>query len=100
MEAVKLITAQQPKALDIAAGALIEARDMLGKGFNVTAIDSNPDLLRITALINSDKLQAHVSTMEDFQYGSGAFDFIWQCLHCRLYRQKSLIRRSKRLLLH
>ena len=33
MEAVKLITAQQPKALDIAAGALIEARDMLGKGF-------------------------------------------------------------------
>lgn len=76
VEAVEHIAKKQPRALDIAAGALNETKDMLGRGFDVTSIDANPDLLRVIQSIDSNALQAYVSTMEDFQYGNEAFDFI------------------------
>ncbi len=64
------------EALDIAAGACNETSDMLQRGFNVTAIDANPDITTIAAKIGSDALSTSVTTMEDYAYGDARFDFV------------------------
>jgi tellurite methyltransferase len=62
-------------AIDIAAGALNETRDMLQRGFKVTAVDSNPDLIKMAEDIDSDSLQVEVAGMAEFDYGKSKYDF-------------------------
>lgn len=76
LEALKFIKVDSILALDIAAGACNETKDMLSRGFNVVAIDSNPELQEIATIINSDNLTTHVSRMESYDYGTKKYDFI------------------------
>lgn len=75
-EALRFIKSDDVVALDIAAGACNETKDMLSRGFNVVAIDSNPEIQEIAATINSNNLTTDVSTMEDYDYGSEKYNFI------------------------
>lgn len=76
VESVSLLSLKEIEALDIAAGAMNETRDMLGRGFNVTAIDSNEDLRTLAEEFDKKRLKTVVSTMEDYDYGVDRFDFI------------------------
>lgn len=75
-EAVELVSTDSPLALDIAAGALNETKDMLNKGFRVTATDSNSGITDLGNLINDNNLSTVVVNMEGFDYGIEKFDFI------------------------
>ena len=75
-EALKFARSSDSVALDIGAGAGNETKDMLLRGFNVVAIDANPELLEIAQTINSPNLMAVVSRMEDYDYGSEKYDFV------------------------
>jgi len=76
LEAVKLIDANNAEALDIAAGALNETKDMLARGFKVTAIDSNTDITALASEINDKNLSVFVSTMQDFEYEVNKYDLV------------------------
>ncbi len=76
VEALKFIQSDNVLALDIGAGACNETKDMLSRGFNVVAIDSNREIQEIAAMIGSTNLTAEVSNMEDYSYGNEKYDFI------------------------
>lgn len=76
LEALKFVESSDVLALDIAAGACNETRDMLNRGFSVVAFDSNPEILEIAEVINSTNLTVQVSNMEDYNYGDEKYDFI------------------------
>ncbi|MCA9308938.1 class I SAM-dependent methyltransferase [Candidatus Saccharibacteria bacterium] len=74
-EAVELI-APHSLCLDVAAGALVDTKDMLARGHRVVAIDSNPSLLNLAEQVGSPSLDPIISTMEDYEYGVERFDYI------------------------
>ena len=76
LESVELLKVSNPIALDIAAGALNETKDMIKRSFEVTAIDYNPGIVELAKEIGSTKLKAINSTMEDFAYGVNKYDYI------------------------
>lgn len=75
LEAVELIPPSS-RCLDVAAGALVDTKDMLTRGHHVVAVDSNPSLLQLAKKIGSPQLDPIISTMEDFDYGDKRFDYI------------------------
>ncbi len=62
------------KALDIGGGALKDTRYLLHEGFDVTVIDKAQLLLNETKSLNSDRLHAHVTSFEDFDFGERQYD--------------------------
>lgn len=75
LDSAKLVSATTPLAIDIAAGALNETKDMLARGFRVVALDSNPDILKLGKTINDDRLQIVLDNMENYNYGEKKYDF-------------------------
>lgn len=61
--------------LDVAAGALVDTKDMLARGHHVVAIDSNPSILTLAEQVGSPELDPTISTMEDYDYGQERFDY-------------------------
>lgn len=76
LDALKFMVSEDVYALDIAAGAGNETKDMLSRGFSVVSFDSNPDILKVAQKLRSDTLETEISTMEKYEYGKNRFDFI------------------------
>ena len=62
------------KALDIGAGALNETRYLLGQGFEVTAVDSEPVSAEVAARIQDEKLHFEAVSYEDFKFRKDSYD--------------------------
>ncbi len=62
------------KAIDIGAGALKDAKYLLGEGFNVTAMDSSELMAREAEKIVSEKFHYFVSSFADFNFPEEEFD--------------------------
>lgn len=62
------------KAIDIGGGALHDTRYLLNLGFEVTVIDNEPLLAKETEHIKSDRLNVHVTSFEDFEFGVSKYD--------------------------
>lgn len=56
------------KAIDIGGGALNDTRYLLDQGFDVTVIDKSPLMEDEAMNIQSDKLHAHTTSFEDFNF--------------------------------
>lgn len=62
------------KAIDIGGGTLRDARYLLSKGFAVTVIDKESQILDEAKRIKTDKLRCIVTTFEDFNFGTEQYD--------------------------
>ncbi len=65
---------KREKAIDIGAGAFKDTRFLLKLGFEVTALDSEPDIAKVAEEIKSDKLRVRVSAFADFDFGKNQYD--------------------------
>lgn len=64
-------------ALDVGAGALRDSQYLLSQGFkHVIALDPEPEVLEISKTIEDPRLQAVISTVEDFDLPEERFDLI------------------------
>ncbi len=74
-EAVQLVDPKD-KALDVGAGALNDTKYLLDLGFEVTAIDFNPDILNIAKDINDNNLTIKVTALEEYTPQIKTFNYI------------------------
>lgn len=65
---------EKDKAIDIGAGSLKDSKYLLNEGFKVTAIDSNPDIKEIASSFDNEKLHAHNSSFEEFDFPENEYD--------------------------
>lgn len=61
------------RALDLGAGALNDTRYLLGKGYEVDAVDSNPSILELG---KDFKAHLFVSTFDTFNFPTATYDLI------------------------
>lgn len=64
------------RALDLGAGAMNDARYLLGLGFDVTATDGEPGFLEHAREIQSNKLHAKVERFENAEIAPDTYDLI------------------------
>ncbi len=76
LEALEFVKLDNPQALDIAAGPLNETKDMVARGFNVTAFDSNKEVKLLAKSVDSKNLHTEISTMQNYDYGHDKHDLI------------------------
>ncbi len=74
-EAVKLVN-NKDQALDAGAGALNDTKYLLDLGFEVAAIDFNPDVIAIAKKINNPKLFARVANLEEYHPPKNTYNFV------------------------
>lgn len=74
MRAVTLVKKKE-SAFDIGAGSLRNTKFLLEKGFQVTAIDKDPLIVKYAKKINNDSLTTVVTTIEEFELKS-TFDLV------------------------
>lgn len=55
-------------ALDLGCGTLIETKELLRRGFHVTAIDSSPQVRGFAEALANDNLTCVISTFDAFDY--------------------------------
>lgn len=61
------------KAIDIGGGGLKDTRYLLDQGFHVTVIDKEDALYEMAAALNNDRLQAVVTSFEDYAFPEATF---------------------------
>ncbi|GAC1645997.1 MAG: class I SAM-dependent methyltransferase [Herpetosiphon sp.] len=61
---------QKGDALDLGCGALQDTRELLSRGFRVTAVDRHPAVAEMAQALPHDQLKCIISTFADFQYGT------------------------------
>ncbi len=57
-------------ALDLGCGAFRDTRELLKRGFRVTAVDSHPAVAEMATALPQDHLECVISTFTDFRYGN------------------------------
>lgn len=62
------------KAIDIGGGTLRDARYLLSKGFDVTVIDKESQMLDEAQNLKTNKLRCIVTTFEDFDFAPRQYD--------------------------
>lgn len=63
-------------ALDVGAGALKDSKLLLSQGFNVTAVDSEPQVAELADKISSDKFELCITPFESFDFPKKKFDLV------------------------
>jgi SAM-dependent methyltransferase len=63
-------------ALDLGCGAGRDTRYLVGRGWRVTAVDSEAEAIALLAPMTGDRLKVVQSSFEDFEYEPGAFDLV------------------------
>ncbi len=63
-------------ALDLGCGAGNDTRYLLAIGFRVTAVDADPDAVRVLNALGEKRLQAIRSTFADFAFDHDGYDLI------------------------
>ncbi len=64
------------RALDLGCGAGRDTRWLLSHGWQVTAVDAQPEAIALLAGLPQGKLRAVCSTFEDFRYEPESYDLV------------------------
>jgi len=76
MERGALLVDHPGHALDLGCGAGRDTRWLLSQGWQVTAVDAQPEAIAYLAGLPQDKLRAVHSNFEDFEFEPEAYDLI------------------------
>ncbi|HEV2239133.1 MAG TPA: class I SAM-dependent methyltransferase [Ktedonobacterales bacterium] len=64
------------RALDLGAGAGRDTRYLVAQGFDVTAVDADPNAAALLAALPAERLRVVRSSFEDFEFTPAAYDLI------------------------